>query len=589
MDQRFTSYYQDELVYLRELGREFAQAHPALAPMLAEKSGDPDVERLLEGVAFLTGRVRQKLDDELPQAIQGIAQLLYPDFVRPVPAAAILELTPLPNVLRERVVVREGTEFASVEVDGTQCIFRSSTDCELVPWMIEDVRISALPGGKHELRIDMKVPLAIPFAQIGTDRLRLHFSGDVRTSLGLLMWLHQSAEAVAVATRVPGGAEREVSLGRAAIRVVGFDEREALLPSTETSSPGPRLVEEYYMLPAKFAFVDVEGLSRIAEIDPRATRFSVAIRFDAPPSADVRLTRDTVKLHCVPIVNLFATSAEPIQPSLTRREYLVKPSGFAPAQAEVYTITGAQAIESASGVRAEVTSFFDFAHAGGAAERPFYSTYVRPSVVGEGTETMISFGTAKDAGVIPNADVVSIDVLATNRTLPRALRAGEISSATASSPALATFRNLSAPTPYVPPPFGRDLQWRVVAHAAMGLSSITDVNVLRAALDVYNFQARVDAQAARANELRLAALLNVRVKSAEQLHRGAPIRGLGIELELADGGFAGAGDMFLFGSVLERFFASYVSINSFSRVVAQGSPSRQRFSWPARSGSLTLA
>ena len=90
MSSDFAGYYQDELAYLRELGREFAEAHPALAPMLAERSGDPDVERLLEGVAFLTGRVRQKLDDELPQAIQGIAQLLFPDLVRPMPAAAML-------------------------------------------------------------------------------------------------------------------------------------------------------------------------------------------------------------------------------------------------------------------------------------------------------------------------------------------------------------------------------------------------------------------------------------------------------------------------------------------------------------------
>ena len=116
--------------------------------MLAERSGDPDVERLLEGVAFLTGRVRQKLDDELPQAIQGIAQLLFPDLVRPMPAAAILELVPLPTVLRERLVVPAGTEFASVKVDGTPCIFRSSTDCELMPWVIDDVRVTTLAGGK---------------------------------------------------------------------------------------------------------------------------------------------------------------------------------------------------------------------------------------------------------------------------------------------------------------------------------------------------------------------------------------------------------------------------------------------------------
>src|SRR5487761_2064891 len=118
MSSLFSRYYQDELAFLRELGLEFAHAYPALAPMLAERSGDPDVERLLEGVAFLTARVRQKLDDELPHAVQGIAQLLFPDFVRPLPPAAILEIIPLPNVLRERTVVPAGTEFASVEVDG---------------------------------------------------------------------------------------------------------------------------------------------------------------------------------------------------------------------------------------------------------------------------------------------------------------------------------------------------------------------------------------------------------------------------------------------------------------------------------------
>ena len=40
-------YYQDELLYLRELGREFARANPEAAKYLAEPGADPDVERLL--------------------------------------------------------------------------------------------------------------------------------------------------------------------------------------------------------------------------------------------------------------------------------------------------------------------------------------------------------------------------------------------------------------------------------------------------------------------------------------------------------------------------------------------------------------
>ena len=59
------SHYQNELAQLRRLANEFAQTNPALAPLLGiDSASDPDVERLLEGVAFLTGMVRQRLDDE---------------------------------------------------------------------------------------------------------------------------------------------------------------------------------------------------------------------------------------------------------------------------------------------------------------------------------------------------------------------------------------------------------------------------------------------------------------------------------------------------------------------------------------------
>jgi type VI secretion system protein ImpG len=287
------------------------------------------------------------------------------------------------------------------------------------------------------------------------------------------------------------------------------------------------------------------------------------------------------------VVNVFSTSAEPLALTTTRSEYLVRPAGLSPAHAEVYALTKVEALGE-GGTRSEIHPFYDFAYAGQGAARPFYAAHVRPSVAGDGTDTVVSFGTARDSGAVLDEGAVSIELLATNRALTRGLRAGEICVPTATSPAVATFKNLAAPTPYVPPPFGRDQQWRVIAHAAMNLSAITDVRVLRAALDVYNFQARIDAQAARANELRLAALQTVRVTPAEQLYRGSLVRGVSIAMHVADNGFGGAGDMFLFGAVLERFFASYVTINSFSRMTLESSPSRQLLQWPARNGSLTL-
>ena len=118
----FNKYYQDELTYLRELGQEFASAYPAIAPMLAER-GDPDVERLLEGVAFLTGKIRQKLDDELPEVIHSVASLLFPHYLRQIPATSILEFTPLANVVREKLTVSRHAEIGSVPVDGVPASF----------------------------------------------------------------------------------------------------------------------------------------------------------------------------------------------------------------------------------------------------------------------------------------------------------------------------------------------------------------------------------------------------------------------------------------------------------------------------------
>src|SRR5581483_4371875 len=162
----FNKYYQDELSYLRELGKEFAAAYPAIAPMLAERGGDPDVERLLEGVAFLTGKVRQKLDDELPEVIHSIAALLFPHYLRQVPATSIVEFSPLPNVVRERVLVAKNAEIGSVPVDGISCRFRTTQDVELLPLAVEDVRVDTGAELAQSLRIELRVTAGASLAAL---------------------------------------------------------------------------------------------------------------------------------------------------------------------------------------------------------------------------------------------------------------------------------------------------------------------------------------------------------------------------------------------------------------------------------------
>ena len=587
----YNKYFQDELLYLRELGREFGRAYPLAAPMLADRGADPDVERLLEGVAFLTGRIRQKLDDELPEAIHSIAALLFPQLLRPLPGCAILELSPLPSAMREPTTVPAGAEFGSVSVEGTSCRFRSSWDMELIPWSLEDARLESLTGGRQQLRISMRVDGSLPVGDIAPAKTRFHLAGDVHAAFDLLMWISTYLEdAVLAEPRTGHVNEREISLGKA-VQIVGYHDDEALLPLASSMFPGFRLIEEYYTLPQKFAFFDIEGLGTAAAFGATVERFDILLRFTRALPPEFKVDRDWLKLHCVPVANVFPTTAEPIRVTPTREQFLVRPAGLSPGHAEVYAILAASAVPRGSVERVLVPSFFDFSHADARASgaEAFYTTHLSTAIVGDGTDVSISFGSAENSGPVAlDADVVSLDLLATNGKLAGALRAGDISSPIIGSPAVATFRNLGAVTPPVPVTLGRELHWRAIAHAAMGLRSLATVEVLRGMLDIYNRQALYDRHAARANELRVAAIQAVKVSPLERLYRGAPVRGVSIDVDVDEKGFLGDGDVFVFSAILDRLFASYVSINSFSRTSLRGTGTNLRFAWPPRSGNETL-
>ena len=75
MDDAFLKYYEHELDALRRSSQLFAAEFPKVARRLQlgeQECADPYVERLLEGVAFLTARIARKVDaaqSEFPETL----------------------------------------------------------------------------------------------------------------------------------------------------------------------------------------------------------------------------------------------------------------------------------------------------------------------------------------------------------------------------------------------------------------------------------------------------------------------------------------------------------------------------------------
>ncbi len=587
----FNKYFQDELSYLRELGTEFASAYPAIAPMMAETGGDPDVERLLEGVAFLTGKLRQKIDDELPEVIHSVAALLFPHYVRQIPSTSVVEFAPLPNVVREKVLVARGSEVGSVPVDGTSCRFRTTQAIELLPLAIEDIRVDTGAQLAQTMRIELKVTGGAALSALDLSKIRFYIHGERRLQDDLRLWVGAHLDSVAYAAVDAGGTDTTVlTLPARSVRLVGFEEDEALIPYPKTVYPGYRLLQEYFTLPQKFAFFEATGLEALP-VDRLGDRFAILLQFRDGLPTGTRVSKENLKLFCTPVVNLFSHTTDPLKPDITKFEYLARPSGGTPEAYEIYSLDKVTGIARRTSQRVDIPSFYRFdheLHSIAVRNAVFYQTHLRPATIGEGVDIYVSFGTPQDSGTIPEFDVISIEATCTNRLFPSQLKVGDINVATATSPAVATFTNIIGVSQPLPPPIGRELQWRVLAHMAMSYRSIAELEVLRSTVDIYNFPAIHDRQAARANQLRVAALKDLAIKPTDRLYRGAPVRGVRAELELDENGFAGEGEMYLFASVLNEMFASYVSLNSFTQLQVRGTNTNVVYTWDPKSGNRTL-
>jgi type VI secretion system protein ImpG len=181
-----------------------------------------------------------------------------------------------------------------------------------------------------------------------------------------------------------------------------------------------------------------------------------------------------------------------------------------------------------------------------------------------------------------------VTLTCTNRILAEQLRVGDIRAATESSPEFATFANIRGIAPSARPPLGEGLHWRLISHLALNHLSIDSVDAFRGIIELYNFRALYDRQAARKGELTMEGIRKVESEPEEWFYGGTLVRGRHTYLEMDEANFSCEGEMYLFASVLEVFLGLYSSLNSFSRLEVKGLQHGEVYKWPPRAGHQIL-
>jgi len=607
MRDELLGYYERELVFLRRMGAEFARKYPKIAGRLLldeDKVEDPHVERMIEAFAYLTARVGLKLDDELPEITEAFLNVLYPHYLAPIPSMAIVQFSygsPNDKLTAGQQLVR-GTKLNSRPVDGTPCRFRTTYDVDLLPIEIESAALeSPAPtdarGKMNEgtIRLSMRCfgnsnlsELRVGDTGKPPKKLRLYIDGEPQLVFPLYEIILNNAVSVEFRAKDPPIGDKTMKTmtnfqakqpdpivmpARDVIKAVGFDESEAMLPYTKRSFAGYRLLTEYFSFPYKFLFFDLYGLDEAIN-KKFGSHFEVLIHVSdiIPPVAPV--SKDTFRMGCSPIINLFSKLSDPIYLSQQKFEYQIIPDVHRQSTTEIYSVDDVITTDPRTNVSREFSPFYSMRHAyGEQVEKSFWYGVRRPSQRqdDDGTEIFMSLVDINFDPLIPAVEVLNVKTTCSNRDLPAKLPFGgkEGDFEVEGTALLSRVRCLTKPTETIRPPQRRSAQWRLISHLNLNhLSIIESTNgtpeALQEILHLYNFD---DSSATRKQILGITGIESRKVVRRIGEHIGAGfVRGLETTLTMNEEEFVGSG-MFLFASVLERFLGLYASLNSFNQTV----------------------
>jgi len=621
MDPRLLRHYNLELQHLREMGAEFAEQFPKVASRLGMAGlevADPYVERLLEGVAFLAARVQLKMEAEFPKFTQALLEIVYPHYLAPTPAMLVAQFKPdpkEPNLVAGPTIPRNSPmQSLMLPNDATACEFRTAQDVRLWPVSVgsaryfafaPDLPLNKLPIAqriKGGVRIRLKTTEGIDFAKTALDRLTFFVAGQDEVANRLHDLCATAALGVLVLPAT-GGPSWQQLLPATSVRPVGFQDDQALLPVTPRSFQGYRLIQEYFSFPQRFRFFEVSGLAPAVR---RATtdEIEIVILFGRE---DGRLEgvvdASNFALYCTPAINLFAKRADRIQITDAAYEYHVLPDRTKPLDYEVYQVT--DVVGHGVGPESEQRFVPLYATFSGRQEHEHLASFTarrEPRLLSSsqkrrgprtsyiGTEVFLSLVDSAQAPFSRELRQLSVQMLCTNRDLPLLLPLGSGTTDLALEIAapVSSIRVVSGPSrPYAPLADGA-VSWRAISHLSLNYFSLANSSpaegaaALRELLGLY--APGTDASARK----QIDGIRSVRVKPVvRRLPEPGPLafgRGLEVAITVDELAFEG-GSACTLGSVLEEFFARYVSINSFTETILRSDSRDEINRWVPRWGA----
>lgn len=609
MDKQLLDYYEQELTWLRLMGTEFGQRYPRVAGHLGLDStpvSDPYVERLLEGVAFLTARIQLKMDAEFPDFCQQLLAVLYPHALTALPSMALVELQPddtKGDISRGYRVPRGSQlEDMALQKQGVICRYRTAHEVVLQPLRIQQVQLGAIPAdlpagdassqaALSALRISLRSFDSVTLGEMDCNSIMFYLSGAQSQAQQLLALIMEHR--LAVVCQINSDPLQRLWLAPSALRHEGFEPDQALLVQDARHLDAHRLAQEYFNIPQRLMFFSINGLGQlISQAGPTRDMEIIILLDDAEPGLERQIGINDLALHCTPVINLFEQTAEAIILDPAQHEYRVVVDNIHPQAYEILAINRLRGYAQ----QGDWAGHHDFlplyqSRIGSQANNAAWFSQRRVEQPAHddgqlaGSEVYLSVMDENTPPWPPQLVYLQAGLWCCNRQLPPAGTLSTDRFILRDSVPVKGIRLHCGPGAPSPPLARGDAGWRLINQLQMNYFSLMDnpgdgcAAALRQMLEIYA------GQAGQALLRQIAGIVDCRIRPVtRQLPYPMMVtRGVGIHVTVDEQAFSGLSP-WLLGSVLARLFTRLASINSFTETTLYSLQRGKIGYWPAHTG-----
>ncbi len=183
---------------------------------------------------FLMGRLREKLDDDLPELTEGLVSLLWPHYLRTIPSMSVVEFTHVWREMKEPMRIARGFEVNSRPIGekGTRCRYTTTKEITLQPLALEHARLSTDPDGRSVISLRFSCSHLADWSRVDLSQIPFYFNADA--PLACAMHEAFTMNTARLWLRMPGDVDRRLMDGY--FTALGFGDDDRLWPKGDRSA-----------------------------------------------------------------------------------------------------------------------------------------------------------------------------------------------------------------------------------------------------------------------------------------------------------------------------------------------------------------